>query len=316
LASTLRLPGTDLREKHFPKMSKKLFTIALAAALLPLACFANDAPTDAPAVPSEEPAKPPDSADWWQKSSFAFSPTLTRFLFHVDGTLSYMNAQGNTSGNSFYGASSFEVRKQRWTNRFVAELTHKNLVYGFGGGSVDFTENTLREELERDLNKRLLVVAGIEDYRNTMIFIDKRLTSYGGLGAEVFKNERQQVNLVGGLGFVNFGFDEAAMLRVNPAETATLPGFAPSTGGGMGREEWRWRLPREITLTQSASYMKLFRSSLGHLWTLGLVGDIPFAKKLSIAIAYRINDEDNIYIDALQVKVQDRTFTTGIKISM
>jgi hypothetical protein len=113
-------------------------------------------------------------------------------------------------------------------------LTHKNLVYGFGGGSVDFTENTLREELERDLNKRLLVVAGIEDYRNTMIFIDKRLTSYGGLGAEVFKNERQQVNLVGGLGFVNFGFDEAAMLRVNPAETATLPGFAPSTGGGMG----------------------------------------------------------------------------------
>ena len=268
-----------------------------------------------PAANVPQPPKKPELGPWWQKNALEYKPLPARWLFHADGTLSYMNASGNTSGSTLDISAGAEVRKDRFTSNSFAQMSRKDVVYGFSQGTVNYDERTLREQLDYAVTARLKLVAGIEDYRNTLMFMDKRLNVYGGTGATLLRTENQQVTLTAGLGHADFTFDRARMISLNPHGFASID-TSPGSGGALGMQSWRWRVSPRFTFSQAASYMQYFESALGHRWTVDFTGALSINKLFSFNVTYRVKEETNTIIKALRVFPQDRGFLMGIKASI
>jgi hypothetical protein len=286
---------------------------------------ADQTPPSAPAVPAVCPAPAPkaseapapkkqDLSSWWQKNAMKLKPLPAQWLFHGDGTLSYVNASGNMSGSTLDVAADGEVRKDRFTDHLLAELSRKDIVYGLGLGSVDYAERTLREQLDFDPVESITFFATIEDYKNTLMYMDKRLLVYGGMGGRVFKNEKSEVDLNGGMGYADFTFDRARLLSADPSQAGL--NTSPSSGGAIGTQTWRWAVSPRFSFSEDASYMKYFDSYLGYRWTINLNGNIPINKLFSFNVRYRIKEETATIIKALGVFPQDRTFLMGIRVSI
>jgi hypothetical protein len=267
-----------------------------------LACAAAD----------ETPAAPP-KLGWWMQSSLSESPMPAKFLIHYTGTLSFMNAQGNTEGSHFDTKGDLAVRRWRFTNHLLAQYIYKDLAYGGGGGAVKTTESTVRNQIGFDITKRFMVVGGVEDYRNTQMFMDRRLTFYSGAGAELIKYEKHQVYLVAGFGQSDFQFDREAMLRINPTAVENLRTTDPDSMGTLLMQNWNWKITPLVSLRQDGSYMDFTHAELGNRWSLGFDVNVAVAKRFSVAVGYHANHEDNAFIRALHVKPYDRSFTTGIR---
>jgi hypothetical protein len=270
---------------------------------------------EAPEKPTPEAPKKPSLGAWWRKNALEYDPLPARWLFHVEGTLSYMNASGNTTGSSFDASASVYARKARTTSVTFLEQGRRNLVYGFGEGSVDYSERTLREQVDFAVHPAVKLVAGVEAYRNTLMFMDGRLTGYGGVGAVPFQREKQQLTFTGGAGYSAFDFDRARMLTVNPARTALLD-TQPSSGGALIMQTWHWTVSHRFSFFQDATYMEYFRGYLGHRWAINLSGSFPINKILSFDVSYRLREEKNDIIGALGLSPRDRSVTTGIKVSI
>jgi hypothetical protein len=268
-----------------------------------------------PAAGAPQAPKKQDLATWWQKSSMEYTLFPARWLFHADGTFSYMNASGNTSGTILNFSASADLRKSRFTSHSFAQEGRNIMVYGFTRSSVNYVERTLREQVDCDLTWYLKLVAGIEDYQNTLIFMDKRLNVYGGVGGTLFRNQKQQITLTTAVGHADFTFDRAQMLRVNPSKIGVID-TSPSSNGGLAMQAWRWKVSPRFNFSEVASYMKYFLSALGYRWTINLAGNLPIDKRLSFTVTYRVKEETNTIIKALGVFPQDRTFLLGIKVSI
>jgi hypothetical protein len=269
---------------------------------------ASSAP-QAPQAPKKQ-----DLSGWWQKSAMAYQPLPEKWLFHADGTLSYMNASGNVSGSTLDVSGSAEVRKNRFTSHSFAQVSRKNVNYLTTQTVVNYTERTLREQVDFDVKPHITFLAGIEDYRNTLMFMDKRLNVYGGMGATLYRTDKHQLNLTGGIGHADFTFDRAQMLRVNPRAVGI--DTSPTSGGAMGMQVWRWSVSPRFNFSEDASYMQYFESDLGHRWTINLNGNFPISKRFSFNLAYRVKEETNSIIKALRVFPEDRSFLMGIKVSI
>ena len=84
-----------------------------------------------PATGAPQAPKKPELGAWWQKNAMEYKPLPSRWLFPADGTLSYMNASGNTSGSTLDISANAEVRKDRFTSNSFVQMTRKDMVYGF-----------------------------------------------------------------------------------------------------------------------------------------------------------------------------------------
>ena len=294
--------------------SALLLTLSAALCALPSVATAQQ-PPKAPAA-AEQPPKQ-EYAKWWEKSSLAYSPLPTHTLTHLEATLSFMDLKGNADGTMFNGSAGFDIRKSRLTNRSSAEFNKQQVDYTGAGGNVRSTENTLRNHTEFDLTKKMLLVGGIEHYKNTVRFIDDRVTVYGGMGVTLAETKNHSVSINGGLGYVRFDFDQVGIAQVNAAALNTLPTLNPTSGGALVNQMWRWSIHRGISLTQTGEAMDYFNADLGHRWSFGLDLNLPLVASnwASVAIGYQIKHEENIYTDALGVKAQDRSFRVGLRVS-
>jgi len=268
---------------------------------------------------STPPKASPNLSNWWLKSSLDYHPMPAQYLAHVDFSVAYSDSQGNTTGSTFNGKVDLSVRKWRLTSRTTGWLQKQNIVYGFNAGSVHVTQDLAREQVNFDLTGRSALLAGIEDYTFTLIFMNDRLTEYGGYGVGVLKTERQKANLVGALGYSEFEFDRARMLGIpSPVihnAVLALPSTSPTGGGAMVLAAYNLNLPRQLMLNATANYMKFFDSYLGHQGVVNTSLDVPLAKHISFLPGYQLIDQDNRIIDALQVKTQDRILTLGLKLA-
>jgi len=244
-----------------------------------------------------------------------YHPLPERWLLHATGTFSYMNASGNTSGTTVDVTATGEVRKDRFTSHSFVQVSNKDMIYGFTRSSVNYVERTLREQVDYDLAWYVKLVAGVEGYRNTLIFMDKRLNVYGGVGGTLFRNANQQLTLTAGLGHADFTFDRAQMLRVNPNQVSVM-NTSPSSGGGLAMQTWRWKVSPRFNFSEGTSYMKYFDNYLGCLWTINLNGNFPIDKRFSFNVSYRVKEETNAIIKALRVLPQDRTFLLGFRVAI
>jgi Protein of unknown function, DUF481 len=249
---------------------------------------------------------------WWVTSSQE-NPFLIRWQFHADGTFSYMNSSGNTSGTSFDTSGNAWVRKGRLTSHFVIQLTNKNIAYATTQSTVDYEERTLREQLDYDISPYVTLIAGIEGYRNTLMFLNDRLNIYSGAGSNLFHSEKHKVTFTAAIGHSDFSFDRAAMLRVNADEVTAL-NTNPASSGALGMQMWRWAASSRFIFVEDASYMQYFDQALGHRWTINLTGTLPVNKWIAFTVNYRVKEETNVFIHALHVFPQDRMFLLGIKV--
>jgi hypothetical protein len=232
-------------------------------------------------------------------------------LFHAEGTLSYMNASGNASGSTFDTVARADLRKDRWTSHSFIQWSRRDMTYGFGQGTVNYTERTLREQVDGDITRTFKLVAGVEDYQNTMIFMDKRLNVYAGVGAIVFRNDKQQFTATGGVGYAEFAFDRAHIMAL-PFPVGPIR-YTPSSGGALGMQTWRWKVSPRFSFSEDASYMKYFDPYLGYRWTINMNGNFPIDKHFSFNLTYRVKEETNSIVTALHVFAQDRAFLVGIR---
>lgn len=226
-----------------------------------------------------------------------------------------MDARGNTNGSVLNGQTEFDVRKLRFTNRTNASFARQDIGY-FAQGHVNYSEVTLRNELEFDLTPHALLIGGIEDYRNTLMFMDRRLTEYFGGGVTISgENGRQTLQLIAGLGYASFAFDRAGISHVNPSALANVPTLTPSSGGALGMEIWHWKVSPRLALMQDTSYMKYFDSILGHKWTFDTEANMPISKIFSTVVGYHLKDENNVFVNELGVKPRDTQVTVGLRVS-
>ena len=295
-------------------MVSKTVVAPLVVVCWALSLFA-EAPDDksvpaAPAAPKKR-----ELGAWWQKNALEYKPMPSQWLFHADGTISYMNASGNTSGSTVDAAGNVELRKHRITSTSFVQISRKNMTYGFSQGTVDYVERTLREQVDFSCTDRVKLVAGIEGYRNTLMFMDKRLNVYAGVGAALYRQEKQQVTFTGGIGHAAFSFDRDQMMRVNPSQVGMLD-TNPSSGGGLVMQTWSWRVSPRFSFGQDAAYMKYFLSDLGYRAAINLNGNVPVNKHFSFNLSYRFKRETNTIIKALRVEEQDRMFLMGIRVSI
>lgn len=302
------------------------FAAAGLAAALPLHAADDDQaakgadakPADSKPADTKEASQKPDLGPWWQKSSLDY-PHIPQVLWHAAGSFAFMDAEGNTSGTTLDTSANFDVRKWRFTSHFLGAVTRKRIVFGFGAGSADYDERTIREQVDFDVAKHISLIGGIEDYTNTLFFMDRRLNKYGGVGTTLYRSERHNLYFIAALGHAGFVFDRQRMLSLGPQITANvlaLPTTSPSGGGAMSMQGWRWVITRKIAFTEDATYMQYFQTLLGHRWTINLAGDVPVTKHLSFGPVYRVKEETNAYVHALTVKPMDRTFVMGFRISI
>jgi hypothetical protein len=301
-------------------MKTSVVSVLAVCGALSLCAAADDQrpPSAAPpaaAASTPQAPKKQNLGAWWQKNALEYTPMPDQWLFHAEGTLSYMNASGNTTGSTFDTSANAEIRKSRITSISYVQLSRKNMVYGFGQGTVDYAERTLREQVDIGVTPRTMFVVGIEAYRNTLMFMDKRLNVYGGMGATLYRNEKQQVTFTGGVGHADFTFDRVRMMTINPSRTGLL-NAEPSSGGALGMQTWRWKVSPRFSFSEDASYMKYFDSYLGHRWAINLNGNVPINKLFSFQLTYRLREETNTIIEALGLSPRDRTFLMGIKASI
>ena len=249
---------------------------------------------------------------WWDKSSLSFEPRLNQWLFQADGTFSFMNSAGNTSGTSVDTSGSVEVRKKRFTSHSFAQFSRKDLQYLTTHASVSYTEQTAREQLDFDLSSRMMLIGGIENYSNGLMFMDKRLSLYGGLAGTIYNSARHHVTMSAALGHTNFAFDEARLLSIAPDSAINM---SPQSFGALATQSWRWNVSRRFIFNEDTSYMDYFQSHMGKRWTVNLNGTFPISRNFSFNVMYRVKDEENQVTNALNVLPQDRSLMVGIKVS-
>ena len=297
-------------------MRRRVFSAAAAVSLscvlsLPAIAAAQDPAAARPPTPGGAR----DLGKWWERSSLSYEPMPEETLKHFSLAFSFTHASGNTSGTQTSKNMDFVVRKRRTTNRATVDLRDSDMTYGATGGSNDYQMATLRNHVEYDLSKRTVLVTGLEWYRNTLYFMDSRLTGYVGAGMTVFEAPHHKLSLIGGLGYSAFSFDDETMMQISPDTVSRLPTFTPHTAGALLMQAWRWQASKHVSIQQSAGITEYVNQELGQAIDFSIAADIPMNKHVSIGPRYTVHDEDNIYIDALPVKTVDRNFSINVRIS-
>jgi hypothetical protein len=312
-------------------MRRRVITAVVAVSLsctlsLPVLAAAQDSAADGNATTGQPPAGQGapapaapggahDLGKWWEKSSLSYDPMPEKTLKHFSLAFAFTHASGNTSGTQTSKNMDFVVRKRRLTNRATVDLRDSDMTYGATGGSNDYQMATLRNHVEYDLSKRTVVVTGLEFYRNTLYFMDSRITGYAGAGMTVHETPAYKLSLIGGIGYSAFSFDDETMRQISPDTVALLPTFTPNTAGALLMQAWRWQATKHVSIQQSASITEYVKQDLGQAIDFSIAADIPVSKHVSIGPRFTVHDEDNIYIDALPVKTVDRNFSFNVRVS-
>jgi putative salt-induced outer membrane protein YdiY len=291
-------------------------SIALAgeepAAQTPAA--AQPAPAAAAATSAPAQAKKRELGAWWEKNAMKLKPLPTEWLFHAEGTFSYANTSGNTAGSQIDSTGIVELRKNRFTNHVFGQWSRKD-ISATGQGSVRYVERTFREQVDFDPRDYITFFAAIEDYRNTLMYIDKRLLVYGGVGGRIFHNDKTEFVMNFGMGVADFTFAREQLLKINPA---TIEGIdtSPTSAGGIVTQSWKWHVSPRFNFSEDVSYMKYVQSYLGDRWTVNVNGNFPISKHFSFNVSYRLKDENNALVKALGVLPRDRSYLMGLRFSI
>lgn len=142
-----------------------------------------DKPYDAyPGFFAQPVLKPDQTQDWWDNSSFDYSPAYPYLLKHTHLKFAFSRSAGNDDGSVIKGGVLLVLRKDRFTNIIGYEIDKKELDSQDGSKTRKNVQN-FEETLSYDLNRYLFVEAGMFWQRLSQQMIKDRYIPYAGIGS-------------------------------------------------------------------------------------------------------------------------------------
>ena len=126
--------------------------------------------------------KPDQPQDWWERSSFEYSPDYPFFLKHITAQLSYLKISGSSDGTIANGAFAINLRKGRISNSLSYSIDQKHVINETGYVALDRDLQTFEETLKYELNRHLFLEAGMFWRRMSTVNIKDRYLPFVGIG--------------------------------------------------------------------------------------------------------------------------------------
>ncbi|MDD5286327.1 MAG: DUF481 domain-containing protein [Desulfuromonadaceae bacterium] len=126
--------------------------------------------------------KPGQIEEWWETSSFEYSPVYPYLLKHTHLKFSYSESTGNDKGYLYKGAFYLALRKGRITNVFAYEADRKS-VHSSDGSNIDKNIMGVEDTLSYEFNRYLFVEGGMHWQKLTPQMIENRYIPFVGIGS-------------------------------------------------------------------------------------------------------------------------------------
>ncbi|WP_027390113.1 DUF481 domain-containing protein [Chrysiogenes arsenatis] len=154
--------------------------------------------------PTFQPNQP---EEWWEHSSFEYSPEYPYFLKHTHLKFSFAELSGNDDGTVKNGGMYLGLRKGRFTNHLAYSIDKKEIQNPDGNVSEKDVQN-FEETLQYELNRYLFAEAGLFWQRLSPIFIQSRTIPFVGVGSynvlqDVVDKNRYRLGIRLGLGRIS-----------------------------------------------------------------------------------------------------------------
>jgi hypothetical protein len=126
--------------------------------------------------------KPDQPHDWWERSSFEYSPEYPFFLKRITSQLSYLRLSGSSEGTLATGSIALNLRKGRISNSLSYAIDQKLVKHESGYTTLDRDLQTFEETLKYELNRHLFIEAGMFWRRISTVYIKDRYVPFIGIG--------------------------------------------------------------------------------------------------------------------------------------
>ncbi|MFA7060226.1 MAG: DUF481 domain-containing protein [Pedobacter sp.] len=163
--------------------------------------------------------KPDQNENWWETSSFDYSPIYPYLLKHTHMKFSYDKSTGNDDGHAWKGAILLALRKDRFTNVIGYEIDQKN-ISSMDGSSVDKDVQNFEETAIYELNRYLFVEAGLYWQRLSQQFIMDRYVPFVGIGSynvlqDILDRKKDRLKIDLGFGWVSDSYDSQVVNMIH-----------------------------------------------------------------------------------------------------
>jgi len=126
--------------------------------------------------------KPDQPQDWWERSSFEYSPQYPFLLKRATAQLSYLSLRGSSDGSIAGGLLAFYLRKGRVSNSISYSIDQKYVINETGYTSLDRDMQTFEETFRYELSRHLFLEAGMFWRRISTVNIRDRYLPFVGIG--------------------------------------------------------------------------------------------------------------------------------------
>ncbi|HKX29142.1 MAG TPA: DUF481 domain-containing protein [Blastocatellia bacterium] len=267
-------------------------------------------PSPVEAEKKAEAAKKAALGNWWERNASTYDPIPTRWLFHVEGTLSYQQLSGNSSGKVLNGNSRLIVRKEKLSTYLTYKHQLQDVRYGGGTGVVDLEKRNLVGILRYDLNRRVYLAGGAVKTRDDSFNIADRQIYYGGVGTIYSPKPAHLVGLLGAFGH-HKSIYELDGLRLK--QTGLAPYLEIS---------WVWTVTERMSINAFADYLQYQeRSTLdqgsgqGRSSDCSLSLNVQLTKHLALSFGNNFRYEDNQIVRLTSARKIDNAALIGVKFS-
>ncbi|MFA7403850.1 MAG: hypothetical protein WC007_07650 [Pelobacteraceae bacterium] len=201
-----------LTPESIKQSNPELYRRIQAAPKLPEENVDPDKPYDAyPGFFAQPVLKPGQIEEWWENSSFDYSPMYPYLLKHTHMKFSFARSTGNDDGSVTKGGLLLALRKDRVTNVIGYEIDKKDIT-STDGSSTHKDIQSFEETALYELNRYLFVEAGMFWQRLSQQFIKDRYLPFAGFGSynvlqDVLNKKKDRLGLRLGYGRVTDVYD-------------------------------------------------------------------------------------------------------------
>ncbi len=310
------------------RVLKCIFCLWVAFLMMANAPPASVAQEESGQAAKGEVEKKRDLGEWWHRNPLTYNPVPEEFLYHFEATYSWDRVTGNFTSDKHDLGTLLSLRKKIFTY---------NLRYAFDKRNVAKPKDPPNQEENRDLRtstkheihndfrialtKRLYGAAGSFWLEDDYIKIDKRLTYYGGMGANLLNHPRLKLDVFGAYGYEEkdrtSDYHDIYLMVKDWGLEGSIKNYEPGTQSYSLiylAQSARAYLTRSLALNQSVTYFVDPDENDRYRWKFNIGLDIKLTKHILASISYE-EEYDNDADSLLGVLKRDATKGVGIKIS-
>ncbi|MCP4352177.1 MAG: DUF481 domain-containing protein [Desulfobacterales bacterium] len=300
---------------------------------------------DTDAEPVAKPQKPKPPPMWWQMSPLSY-PTISDFLYHVEGIYKYSQAEGNVSNDNHVARVKLVLRKHRFssylTYLFVKKysLTASDSEYpliltdsegdiprdqdgnltrqptGFRYHEYDtVTRDDTTQKFNGDfrfaITDRIYIAPGITWEENELNGINMRMRYYGGLGVRIIQRKNFLLQVFGAYAYEDVDyFDWMDDMAKGLDDVNIKHDYKEGTSDNIYISQYaKWQVSKDIALNETLKYISNINEGSRYRYTLDIELEYKIAPHVFITSSY-----NDTYDNASTFYVRNRD--SGIKFGL